>query len=161
MFKEVRCPKCGQTYQVYANPTPTADVIIYEPEYGVVFVERRNIPLGYALPGGFIDEGEMAETAAKREMLEETGLEVELIGLLGVYSNPKRDPRLHTLTTVYVGRAKDVSKLQAGDDAKSAAFYALDALPTPLVFDHAKIMEDFCAYLDGQRFLAGLSGEVD
>lgn len=154
MRKEVVCPHCGKPYSCYRNPTPTADVIIYDPNLGVVIIRRSNIPLGFALPGGFIDEGETAEAAAKREMLEETGLEVELIGLLGVYSAPDRDPRQHTLTSVFVGRAKDLSKLNAGDDAAEAAFYKLDALPSPLVFDHAKVLADFKEWVLGARTLA-------
>ena len=154
MRKEVVCPHCGKPYSCYRNPTPTADVIIYDPNLGVVIIRRSNIPLGFALPGGFIDEGETAEAAAKREMLEETGLEVELIGLLGVYSAPDRDPRQHTLTSVFVGLAKDVSQLNAGDDAADAAFYKLDALPSPLVFDHAKVLADFKEWVLGARTLA-------
>ena len=143
---------------MWRNPTPTADVIIYDEALGVVIIHRANEPVGYALPGGFIEEGEMAECAAVREMREETGLDVELVGLLGVYSEPSRDPRQHTLTSVFVGRARDVDRLQAGDDAASAAFYPLSALPKPLVFDHARILGDFAEYLAGKRTLAGLDG---
>lgn len=154
MEKLVTCPHCHGTFPQYANPSPTADVIIHDADRGVVLVKRANVPLGYALPGGFIDEGEQAEHAARREMLEETGLDVELLGLLGVYSHPDRDPRHHTLTTVFVGRARDLSALRAGDDAAEAAFHSLDALPSPIVFDHLKILADFREHLAGRRPLA-------
>lgn len=125
--------------------------MIYTPKLGVVIIERRNIPHGFALPGGFIDEGEQAENAAIREMWEETGLDVELTGLLGVYSRPGRDPRQHTLSVVFTGRPHNPEQLRAGDDAKSAAFYPLDALPRPLAFDHEDILRDFCDVLTGKR----------
>ncbi|MBQ7457414.1 MAG: NUDIX hydrolase [Desulfovibrio sp.] len=150
------CPHCGKTYTGFRNPTPAADVIIYEPSLGIVVIERKNTPKGYAIPGGFIEEGEWAEEAAVREMREETGLEVELLGLLGLYSNPDRDPRFHTMTAVYVGKPKDAKQLQAGDDAKHAAFYPLESLPKPLVFDHEQVVHDFSDYLSGKRSLAPL-----
>ena len=100
MKKSVTCPLCHQSYEIYANPAPTVDVIIHDPQRGVVIIERGHEPLGYALPGGFIDDGEQAEAAARREMKEETSLDVELTGLLGVYSAPWRDPRRHTMSTV-------------------------------------------------------------
>lgn len=156
MKKTVICPHCGQPLSRYANPTPTTDVLIYTPERGVVIIERGNPPLGFALPGGFIEEGEQAEAAALREMREETGLEVELTGLLGVYSRPDRDPRQHTLSVVFTGRPRNPDALRAGDDAAKAAFYALDKLPSPLVFDHARILADFKAVLAGRRTLAGV-----
>ncbi len=138
---------------MFANPAPTADVIIYEPSRGIVLIERVNEPRGFALPGGFIDEGESAEDAAVREMREETGLQVSLTGLLGVYSRPDRDPRFHTLTVVFVGCADNPEHIRAGDDAAAADFYALDALPQ-LVFDHAHIIADFQQYLQKRRHLA-------
>lgn len=159
MKRTVICPHCGKPYSAYRNPTPTADVVIYDPDRGVVIIHRKNIPYGYALPGGFIEEGEPAETAAKREMLEETGLDVELTGLLGVYSSPDRDPRQHTITTAFTGRAKNPNALNAGDDAAGAAWYPLDQLPEPLVFDHKKILSDFADTLNGKRSLAAIQPE--
>jgi len=145
------CPHCGGTVREYRNPAPTVDVVIYDPELGVVLIERANIPYGFALPGGFVDAGESAEDAAVREMREETGLDVELTGLLGVYSRPDRDPRRHTISTVFTGRAQDPAVLQAGDDAKRAAFYPLSALPGGIAFDHAEILHDFMKMQAGLR----------
>ncbi len=140
--QNIPCPHCGQPVSVYRNPSPTVDVVIYDPAHGVVLIERRNPPHGWALPGGFIDYGESAEAAAVREANEETGLEVELYGLVGVYSDPGRDPRGHTMSVAFAARAARPEKLQAGDDAGRAAFFPLDGLP-PMAFDHASIVQDF------------------
>jgi 8-oxo-dGTP diphosphatase len=145
------CPKCGTLVVKYSNPLPTADVVIYDKTLGIVLVRRRNPPLGMALPGGFIEEGETAEHAAVREMKEETGLDVSLLGILGVYSHPMRDMRCHTLTTVFVGRAAHPEQLCAGDDAADAAFYPLHALPEPLCFDHARVLEHLKDWLAQRR----------
>ena len=151
MHHTLSCPHCGGTVREYRNPALTVDVVIYDPERGVVLIERANIPHGFALPGGFVDVGESVEDAAVREMREETGLDVELTGLLGVYSRPDRDPRGHTVSAVFTGRAKDPARLQAGDDARRAAFYPLAALPNGIVFDHAEILHDFMEAQAGQR----------
>jgi len=126
----------------YRNPLPTVDIVIFEPTRGLVLVERKNPPSGWALPGGFVDYGETCEAAALREAKEETGLEVVLTGLLGVYSDPARDPRGHTMSVVYTAQALNLRELAAGDDAGQAVFFALDALP-PLAFDHGDIVRDF------------------
>ncbi len=138
------------------NPAPTTDVIIYDENLGIVLIERKNEPYGYALPGGFIDYGETAEQAAIREMLEETSLNIKLIGLLGVYSDPNRDIRFHTMSMAYVAKAIDINALCAGDDAKNAAFFKLDNLPN-LAFDHAIIIKDFKQYLQGKRNLGPIN----
>lgn len=156
MKKTIDCPHCGRSYSTYRNPTPTVDVIIHEPGRGVVIIKRANPPYGHALPGGFIDEGEQAETAAVREMREETGLDVELTGLLGVYSRPDRDPRQHTMSVVFTGRACDPQALRAGDDAAAAVFWPLEALPEDMAFDHADILKDFREVLAGRRSLASI-----
>ncbi|GAB6036278.1 NUDIX hydrolase [Fundidesulfovibrio butyratiphilus] len=143
MSESLHCERCGHSLKAYRNPTPTVDIVIHAPGRGVVLVSRVNPPLGWALPGGFVDEGETVEQCAIREAREETGLDVELTGLLGVYSDPARDPRMHTLSVVFTAQAVDPSRLKAGDDAAQAAFYPLDALPHPLCFDHAKILDDF------------------
>lgn len=124
----------------YRNPYPTTDVIV-EVEGGIVLIERAAEPKGWALPGGFIDYGESAEDGARREVLEETGLTVSLTALLGVYSAPDRDPRQHNLSVVYIGSAEGTPA--GGDDAAQAQVFALDALPAPLCFDHAQIIEDY------------------
>ncbi len=126
------------------GPNATADVIVEIAGAGIVLVERRFPPPGWAIPGGFIEVGETAETAAVRELREETGLEVTLVELLGVYSDPRRDPRRHTLTTVYIGRAAGTPR--AGDDAADARIFTKATLPEPLAFDHARILADYFRY---------------
>ncbi|WP_419787453.1 NUDIX domain-containing protein [Pseudodesulfovibrio sp.] len=153
MQQTKQCPRCGEEIVVYRNPVPTVDVVIHvvdESGEGVVLVERRNPPHGWALPGGFVDYGESCEQAAVREALEETGLEVELGDLLGVYSDPARDPRQHTLSVTYMARARDMGILCAGDDAANVRVFPLDALP-PLAFDHAVIIDDFRTRLEDAK----------
>jgi len=111
---------------------------------GIVLIERKNPPHGIALPGGFVDIGESCESALVREMKEEISLDVEIIRLLGVYSDPKRDPRFHTVSAVYICKAYGEPK--AADDAKKCFVYPPDEIPMEkLVFDHAKIIKDFMA----------------
>ncbi len=109
---------------------------------GIIFIQRLNPPYGIALPGGFVDIGETLEDALVREMKEEVSLNVEIESLLGIYSDPKRDPRFHTVTAVYICKSYGIPK--AADDAKEVYIYNLDEIPfTELVFDHAKILQDF------------------
>lgn len=124
----------------HRNPVPTVDVII-ECDRGIVLIRRKNPPPGWALPGGFVEYGESLERAAVREAKEETGLDVELIRQFHTYSDPARDPRRHTITTVYVGKAQGTP--QAGDDAIEALVFGRDNLPGPIVFDHEKILDDY------------------
>lgn len=124
----------------HRNPAPTVDVVISLPGDRVVLVARRFPPLGWALPGGFVDEGETVEAAAVREAREETGLSVTLTDLLGVYSDPRRDARRHTMSTVFLGRA--AGEPAGGDDAAEARAFAWAELPAPLCFDHAEILAD-------------------
>ena len=156
MSSSLKCPKCGTAVETYRNPVPTVDIVIYDRERGIVLVDRKNPPYGNSLPGGFIDEGESAEHAAIREAFEETNLKVKLTGLLGVYSDPSRDPRRHTISTVYIAQPLNPEQLRAGDDAAKVAFYSMEALPA-LVFDHAKILADFKGVLYGGRSAAGLT----
>ena len=146
-FHYLACPACGAKVKEYRNPLPTVDVIIELAE-GIVLIERRNEPLGWAIPGGFVDYGESLESAAVRESLEETGLSVSDLRLLGCYSDPARDTRSHNISTVYVARGTGTP--QAGDDAAGLAVFPIDALPQPLCFDHAKILSDYA-----KRKLAG------
>ena len=129
----------------YKNPVPTVDCIIELPGDRIVLVKRKNPPLGWALPGGFVDEGETLEDAAVREAKEETGLDVDLVEQFHAYSDPRRDPRGHTISTVYLSRA--VGDPRGGDDAASAAAFRWTELPCPLVFDHADILADVRRYL--------------
>ena len=135
----------------WVKPTPflTVDGIIkiFNPNFkGIVLIKRKNPPFGYALPGGFVDYGERAEDALKKEMKEETNLDVEIEKLLGIYSNPNRDPRLHTASAVFVCEANE--KPKAGDDAKETFIFKLEEIPwEKLVFDHKKILEDFLKIL--------------
>jgi 8-oxo-dGTP diphosphatase len=132
------------------NPAPTVDVIIELDSGGIVLIRRKNPPPGWALPGGFIDYGESAEDAAVREALEETSLQVQLVELLHVYSDPKRDPRQHTMATVFIAKARGVPL--GADDAAEARVFSEHDLPSPLAFDHAKILQDYFTYKrTGQR----------
>lgn len=133
------CPHCGQPVNQHRNPVPTVDIIIAAPG-GIVLINRRNRPLGWALPGGFVDYGETLEQAAIREAREETGLQVQLTGQMHTYSSPDRDPRQHTISTVFTATASGMP--EAGDDAGEAAVFTLDNLPH-LVFDHARIIADY------------------
>jgi 8-oxo-dGTP diphosphatase len=109
---------------------------------GIVLIERRYEPLGYALPGGFVEVGETVEKAVLREVKEETGLDAQIVKLLGVYSEPNRDPRFHVVSVVFVLDAYGEPK--GGDDAKKALVFPIEDLPfDKIVFDHAKILKDY------------------
>jgi 8-oxo-dGTP diphosphatase len=126
-----------------SHPVPTVDTII-EMTSGIVLVRRRFAPAGWALPGGFVEYGERLEAAAVREAHEETGLDVELIELFHVYSDPSRDARGHTVGTVYIGKASGSPR--AGDDAADAAIFNESSVPSPLAFDHGRIVADYFHY---------------
>jgi 8-oxo-dGTP diphosphatase len=115
----------------------------------VVLIERRFLPHGWALPGGFVEVGETLEAAAMREAEEETGLRVSLLVLLGCYSDPRRDPRGHTVSAVYVAQASGEPK--ARDDARAIGVFDHTALPPGLVFDHALILGDYRRWRDTGR----------
>ncbi|HOO70152.1 MAG TPA: NUDIX hydrolase [Spirochaetota bacterium] len=133
----------------YRNPVPTVDIIIEmgdadrggQNTRSIVLISRKNPPLGWALPGGFVDYGESLEQAARREALEETSLEVGLVRQFHSYSDPQRDPRQHTITTVFIARATGVP--QAADDAREARLFTVETLPENIVFDHRTIIMDY------------------
>ncbi|MDD2732957.1 MAG: NUDIX hydrolase [Desulfuromonadaceae bacterium] len=143
-FNALTCPSCGSPVKQYQNPVPAVDIII-ETDYGIVLIERRNEPFGWALPGGFVDYGESLEAAAFREAREETSLEISDLRLLGCYSDPGRDKRMHTISTVYTAKAHGIPC--AADDAINIAVYKLDSLPEQLCFDHAQILADYAKTL--------------
>jgi 8-oxo-dGTP diphosphatase len=129
------------------TPALTVDIIIElkdRPDVPIVLIRRKNPPHGWALPGGFVDVGEAVEHAAVREAEEETALRVTLKMLLGCYSDPARDPRGHTASVVYVAEAEGEPRAQ--DDAAGVAIFSPEALPDPLVFDHARILRDYLAW---------------
>ncbi|MBN1938771.1 MAG: NUDIX hydrolase [Candidatus Aminicenantes bacterium] len=134
-----------RTHPRYRNPIPTVDIIIEirdeRGREGIVLIERKNPPPGWALPGGFVDYGESLEDAAVREAKEETSLDVKLLGQLGSYSDPARDPRKHTISTVFIARAKGTPA--ARDDAKNLGIFTRREIDFPLAFDHALILEDY------------------
>ena len=135
------CPHCGKAIEKYRNPFPTVDIIIEMEKGGIILIERKNPPFGWALPGGFVDYGESLESAALREAEEETSLVVELLYQLGAYSDPARDPRHHTISVVFVAKGKGEPK--AADDAKTAAVFHRNSLPEHLAFDHGKILREY------------------
>ncbi len=129
----------------HRNPAPTVDAVSLVPGDRVVLVRRRNPPHGWAIPGGFVDEGERLDLAAAREALEETGLDVTLLEQFHAYSDPSRDPRRHTISTVYLATA--TGEPRGGDDAAEARAFRWDELPEPIVFDHRAILGDVRRYL--------------
>jgi 8-oxo-dGTP diphosphatase len=133
----------------YRNPIPTVDIIIElldRPGRPIVLIERRFEPLGWAIPGGFVDYGETVEQAAIREAEEETALKVQLIEQFYVYSDPKRDTRKHTLSVVFIATA--TGEPIAQDDAKGLALYEPWQFPSTLCFDHSQILQDYVRYRD-------------
>jgi ADP-ribose pyrophosphatase YjhB (NUDIX family) len=139
--KIIYCPNCKTEIEFYKNPIPTVDIIIEAESNGVILIKRKNPPHGWALPGGFVDYGESLEEAAIREAKEETSLDVELIRQFHTYSDPGRDPRHHTITTVYIGKGKGIA--HARDDAFEIGVFTSSTLPAEIAFDHRKILEDY------------------
>ena len=130
------------------NPLVTVDIVI-EVDGGIVLIERKNLPHGWALPGGFVDYGESLEAAAVREAKEETSLDVGLTEQFYTYSDPSRDARHHTVSTVFIAVADGTP--QGADDAKSAQVFREDEIPSPVVFDHARILRDYFHFKKTRR----------
>jgi 8-oxo-dGTP diphosphatase len=129
------------------TPQVTANVIIEFPQRKgtpILLIERKYSPYGWAIPGGFVEVGETISSAAQREALEETGLDVHLDILLGIYSDPNRDFRGHSVGTVFIGSATGVPL--AADDAKKVAFFDPFNIAVDLALDHRKILDDYCLY---------------
>ncbi len=139
-MKLLTCPECGITIPS-KNPFPTVDIIIEIEGKGIVLIRRKNPPYGWAIPGGFVDYGESIENAAVREALEETSLNVELLRQFHVYSSPDRDPRFHSISTVFIARATGTPI--AADDAKDAGIFTKETLPDEIAFDHREILDDY------------------
>lgn len=129
------------------NPLLTVDTII-EINGGIILIERANPPHGWALPGGFVDYGESLEAAAMREAREETSLSVSLVEQFHSYSDPSRDPRHHTVSTVFIATATGIPR--AADDAAHLDIFTADNLPDSIVFDHSRILDDYFKYKSGR-----------
>jgi O-acetyl-ADP-ribose deacetylase (regulator of RNase III)/ADP-ribose pyrophosphatase YjhB (NUDIX family) len=126
--------------KISSGPFLTVDGIV-EYEGGIVMIERSNPPLGWALPGGFVDYGESTEEAVAREIKEETGLDLLDFKQFKVYSDPNRDPRFHTVSVVFIGKGS--GELEAASDAKKAGVFKLSSLPSKIAFDHKTIINDY------------------
>jgi len=139
--KTIQCPKCKNEIEVYKNPIPTVDIIIEIESKGIVLIKRKNPPYGWALPGGFVDYGESLEEAAVREAKEETDLDLKLIEQFHTYSDKKRDPRHHSISTIYIAKAKGIP--HAKDDAAEIGIFNESSLPDEIAFDHRSILRDY------------------
>ena len=136
----------------FRNPVPAVDIIIEVMDgrktRGIVLIERKNPPPGWALPGGFVEYGESLEAAAVREAREETSLEVELVGQFRAYSDPSRDPRFHTISTVFIARAR--GEPRAADDARDVCVVDPRKVDLPLAFDHRQVIGDYLVAMKGR-----------
>ncbi len=157
--KILTCPSCGADMPLHANPVPTVDIIIEIKRRGIVLIRRRNPPFGWAIPGGFVDYGESLEDAAVREALEETSLHVTRLRQMHTYSKPDRDPRRHTITTVFTARA--TGKPRAAYDAADIGIFTRHCLPEPIAFDHKEIIKDYYRLKDKSTSTASTgNGEI-
>ena len=144
----------------YYNPLLTVDIIVELADGTIVLIERKNPPYGWALPGGFVDYGEAIECAAIREAKEEISLDVSLTEQFYTYSDPHRDPRHHTVSTVFIAIAEGVP--EAADDAKTVRTFHENNLPAPLAFDHARILRDYFSFKKtGARPKPGIGRELN
>lgn len=136
----------------YRNPSVTTDIFIYDENENFILIKRKNEPYKdfWALPGGFVDYGESVEDAAVREALEETSINVKLERLIGVYSNPDRDPRRHTISITYAAKG-DMDKRKADDDACDINIFSRDDLEKiDIAFDHKEIINDCLKSIQGK-----------
>jgi 8-oxo-dGTP diphosphatase len=135
---------------IIKTPLLTVDIII-QYRKGIVLIERKNPPYGWALPGGFVEVGESLEDAATREAKEETSLDIQLIEQFHAYSNPDRDTRFHSVTMVFIADAA-TGVLKAEDDAKRAEVFSEATMPLGIAFDHGRIIADYFIYVkNGKR----------
>ena len=145
MLEYLKCPQCGQVIKSFKSPMPTVDIIIEcetnDGRKGIVLIYRKNPPLAWAIPGGYVDYGETVEVAAVREAREETSLDVTLIRQFHTYSDPKRDPRQHNISTVFIAIAQ--GEPRAADDATAIGIFTSDNIPPELAFDHLQILADY------------------
>ncbi len=125
------------------HPLLTVDIII-EIDGGIILIKRKNPPYGWAIPGGFVDYNETIEHAAIREAKEETSLDIKLIEQFYTYSDPDRDPRGHTISTVFIAEADGTP--HAKDDAKECRIFKINEIPQELAFDHRRIIADYLNY---------------
>jgi len=139
--RTIQCPRCQNEIEVHQNPIPTVDIIIEIGSKGIVLINRKNPPYGWAIPGGFVDYGESFEEAAIREAKEETNLHITLVRQFHTYSDPKRDPRHHSVSTVYIAKANGIP--EAKDDALEIGIFNQSNLPADIAFDHRSILKDY------------------
>ncbi len=130
------------------TPLLTVDIITRYRK-GIVLIERKNPPYGWALPGGFVEVGESLEDAAIREAKEETSLDIKLIEQFHAYSDPHRDPRFHTTSVVFLADGNGI--VRGKDDAKRAGVFSEETLPPDVVFDHRQIITDYFNYINSGK----------
>jgi 8-oxo-dGTP diphosphatase len=134
----------NQERRTYRNPVPTVDTIIEMDDGRIVLIKRKNYPKKWAIPGGYVDYGESLEAAAVREAEEETSLRIRLERQLHTYSDPARDDRQHTISTVFISHA--TGEPRAADDAEAISCFHEHEIPSELGFDHAQILRDYFRY---------------
>jgi 8-oxo-dGTP diphosphatase len=144
--RRLKCPHCMQGIEIWDNPKPVVDAII-EIGGGIVLINRKNPPYGWAIPGGFVDYGESVEEAVRREAKEETSLELTNLRQFRVYSDPRRDDRVHTISTVFIASA--IGTPHAADDAADIGIFTKATLPPDLAFDHPQILRDYYESIQG------------